>query len=263
MALRGPKFWGGSGHLLKVPIVVLNLNEEDSKKFNLKCKERGVKPFAALLYAAVSGYRKVLNKYPKDVTMQASLQRQCYEPRIEERNLCGDWLQGGNQKIPSSGYTLEDSQRGYERLLHEIENQCGSIAESYTAKAYGFLCPGGAAGIFQCLPTYSMRSRVYNGIFFNNYGVREVHEAAELISWNWAAPTELGCNCICVNGKTCISFASIVHGLETIKSIRDAFDDVIQNEILDYNPIPSETASTSTQEVELASTPSPSNINLA
>jgi hypothetical protein len=35
------------------------------------------------------------------------------------------------------------------------------------------------------------------------------------------APFKLGCNCIFVNGRTCICFASSVLSRETLRAIRD------------------------------------------
>jgi hypothetical protein len=62
---------------------------------------------------------------------------------------------------------------------------------------------------------------IFDSIFFNNYGTRAVHEDAGCVGWNWGAPFKLGCNCIYINGRTCICFASCVLDRETLRAIRD------------------------------------------
>ena len=60
-----------------------------------------------------------------------------------------------------------------------------------------------------------------DSVFFNNYGTRTVHEDAQCVGWNWGAPFKLGVNCIYVNGRTCICFASSVLSTEDLVAIRD------------------------------------------
>ena len=50
---------------------------------------------------------------------------------------------------------------------------------------------------------------------------RTVHEDAQCVGWNWGAPFKLGVNCIYVNGRTCICFASSVLSTEDLAAIRD------------------------------------------
>ena len=44
---------------------------------------------------------------------------------------------------------------------------------------------------------------------------------AEPMPGQGGAPFKLGCNCIFVNGRTCICFASSVLSRETLRAIRD------------------------------------------
>jgi hypothetical protein len=60
-----------------------------------------------------------------------------------------------------------------------------------------------------------------DGIFFNNYGIRHIHPDAELHSYNWAAPFQLGFNTLNINGKTCTCFASSHLSLPKLRKCRD------------------------------------------
>ena len=125
----------------------------------------------------------------------------------------------------SSEYTLDVAQRGYATLLGELERLDGAVLRAFEAKAYG-LVNGGAAA-FEAPPTYGDDQLIFSSIFFNNYGKREVAAGAHCIGWNWGAPFKLGCNCIFVNGRTCICFASSVLSTETLRAIRDHAQDTL------------------------------------
>ncbi len=133
--------------------------------------------------------------------------------------MIGDWLVGRLQYIPEDGYTLEDAQRGYERIVRELDGMGEDVRRAFEAKAYGFI--NGGAAVFALPPTYGLDAKVWDSVFFNNYGVRSVCPQAGLVSWNWSAPFKLGFNAINVNGKTCITLTSFVLGLETLRAVRD------------------------------------------
>ena len=95
----------------------------------------------------------------------------------------------------------------------------GAVRRSFEAKAYGVLNGGAAA--FEAPPTFGDDLMLLDSVFFNNYGTRTVHEDAQCVGWNWGAPFKLGVNCIYVNGRTCICFASSVLSTEDLNAIRD------------------------------------------
>lgn len=199
-------------------IALLNFDEADSARLEAGAETRGVKPYAALAFAAVDAYRAVLGVSPHCLVQQASLQTRHYDPRLE-RNLVGDWLVGPIQHVPRDRYTLEDAQRGYERLVRDLDTLGEEVRRAFDAKAYGFL--NGGAAVFEAPPTYGLDAKIWDSVFFNNYGVRSVCPQAGFVSWNWAAPFKLGFNAIHANGKTCITLTSYVLGLETLRAVRD------------------------------------------
>ena len=52
--------------------------------------------------------------------------------------------------------------------------------------------------------------------------LRTICPCHDACRWNWAAPYDIGCNCIWIEGKTCIAFASTNHSRETVQAVRDA-----------------------------------------
>ena len=220
LACSAPPPFGGSGVALHA--VCLNLDVATSARLAAGLKRRGAAPFAGLVFAAVSAHREVLGALPRGVVQQASLQTRAYAPAVAERNLVGDWLVGPFERVrarPGGAYTLADAQLGYERLLADLESLGGSVGRALEAKAYGLLNGGAAA--FEAPPTYGDDFTIFSSIFFNNYGRREIHPDAGCVGWNWGAPFKLGCNCIFINGRTCICFASCVLNREILRAIRD------------------------------------------
>ena len=65
-------------------------------------------------------------------------------------------------------------------------------------------------------------------VFFNNYGLRSMNENANVLTWNWVAPFYLGCNCVNVNGRTNIGFATGFIGGQNLKAIRNQMEINIQ-----------------------------------
>ncbi len=206
---------GGPG--VRPELVLLNFNEPESARLQAGVEICGVKPYAALAFAAVDAYNAVLGRNPYSIIQQSSLQTRHYEPKLE-RTLVGDWLIGPVQRIPKDQYTLEDAQQGYARLVRDLDTLGENVRRAFDAKAYGLSTE---AGRFEALPTYGLDARTWDSIFFNNYGVRSVCPEAGLVSWNWIAPFKLSFNAINVNGKTCITFASYVLGRETLRAVRD------------------------------------------
>jgi hypothetical protein len=199
-------------------IALINFDESDSARLKSGAESRGVKPYAVLAFAAINAYRTVLGKSPRCLIQQASLQTWHYEPKLE-RNAVGDWLVGPLQHVPKQRYTLEDAQRGYERLVRDLDVMGEDVRRAFDAKAYGLL--NGGAAVFEVLPTYGLDAKIWDSIFFNNYGIRSVCRQAGFVSWNWSAPFKLGFNAINANGRTCITLTSYVLGLETLRAVRD------------------------------------------
>ena len=206
---------GGPG--IRPEVVLLNFDQADSARLQVGLNIRGVKPYAAFAFAAVDAYNAALGRNPHCIVQQSSLQTRHYGPELE-RNLVGDWLIGPVQRIPKDQYTLEDAQRGYERLVHDLDTLGKDVRNAFEAKAYGLTTE---AGLFEALPTYGLDARTWDSIFFNNYGVRSVFPEAGCISWNWLAPFKLAFNTINLNERTCISLASYVLGHETLQTVRD------------------------------------------
>ncbi len=143
-------------------IALLNFDETDSARLEAGAETRGVKPYAALAFAAVDAYRAVLGESPHCLVQQASLQTRHYEPKLE-RNLVGDWLVGPIQHIPKDRYSLEDAQRGYERLVRDLDTLGGEARNAFDAKAYGLL--NGGAAVFEAAPTYGLDAKIWDSVF--------------------------------------------------------------------------------------------------
>jgi hypothetical protein len=199
-------------------IALINFDETDSARLRIGAESRGAKTYAALAFAAIDAYRAVLGKNPHCLIQQASLQTRHYEPKLE-RSAVGDWLIGPLQRVSEERYTLEDAQRGYERLVRDLDVMGEDIRCAFDAKAYGLL--NGGAAVFELPPTYGLDAKIWDSVFFNNYGVRSVCRQADFVSWNWSAPFKLGFNAINANGRTCITLTSYVLGLETLRAVRD------------------------------------------
>jgi hypothetical protein len=199
-------------------IALINFDETESARLQSGAESRGLKAYAALAFSAINAYRTVLGKSPSCLIQQASLQTRHYEPKLD-RNAVGDWLVGPLQHVARERYTLEDAQRGYERLVGDLDVMAEDVRRAFDAKAYGLL--NGGAAVFEVPPTYGLDAKIWDSIFFNNYGIRSVCRQAGFISWNWSAPFKLGFNAINANGRTCITLTSYVLGLETLRSVRD------------------------------------------
>ena len=156
-----------------------------------------------------------------------------FEPLVAERNVVGDFLVGPLQRVAADeDYTLARSQAGYDTLRAELKACSGAVARAFAAKAYGILNGGAAA--FEAPPTYGEPLMLMDSLFFNNYGTRSIHEDAGCIGWNWGAPFGLGCNCIFVNGRTCMCFASSVLGEEQLAAVRDHAEGVLRGVLKEH-----------------------------
>lgn len=231
MLLRSQRFFGGPG--LSFELAMLNYTVEQSARLNAGLRRRGAKPFAGFIYAAFQAYKHVEGANPYALTSQASMAARCYEPEsgvsgeewTKGRRFVGDWLIGCLHHFQRTGdFTLSDAQRVYEQLISDLARTEGSVIPAAMAKAY---CPIGGAAVYEFFPFYADRMRVMDGIFFNNYGIRSIHEDAELFSYNWGAPFRLGFNTLHVNGKTCICLASSHMSLTKLRRARDKADEVL------------------------------------
>ena len=50
-------------------------------------------------------------------------------------------------------------------------------------------------------------------------------------------PGDIGCNCICVNGKTTMTIASMHHGVDRVTAIRDVACDALLELIGDASAV--------------------------
>lgn len=209
-------------------MALINFSVEDSTRLAEGCKKLGIKPFAAMTYCAVHAFREIRGYWPHCLQQQSSLQTR-YFPHPSQKNgdmlnrsFVGDWLMGPLQyptRIGSRAYTLQDAMLGYKNLLSDLDNVGEPVKRAYWAKAYGLYTQGSA--LFECPSNYPDDSRLADSIFFNNYGIRNVHKDSGFYSWNWGAPFGLGFNTICVNGVTTITCASSYLGLPTLRAVRD------------------------------------------
>jgi len=205
---------------------MLNLSVDESAKLAkaLKAHSDGrVAPTAALIYSAVTAYKEETGELPYCVPIQASLQTRAYEPLVKDRSFVGDWLIAPLHKIRAAGlrrYTLADSQQAYETLLEELAS-CGNfVKRAFYARVFGVVKGGAAA--FEKAPTYADSNCLCDSLFFNNYGVRTICEDSKCVSFNWSGAGKLNCNCILLNGRICIVFASQILPLPRLERIRDS-----------------------------------------
>ena len=162
-----------------------------------------------------------------------------FEPK-RERDFVGDWLLGPQQLVserlaPDGQYTLEKAHAGYKTLLYELDGLSGAVARAAEAKHYALVNNGAAT--FEAWPFYGDHSRVWDSLFFNNYGPRSVHEDAGLVTYNWGAPFYLCFNTININGKTCVCMASGVLGLDKLRAVRDEARRLLLQLVDDEEPL--------------------------
>ncbi len=243
MFLKSMRVLGGPG--MSTELTMLNLSEEDSAKLKAGLKKRGIKPYAGFIYAAFHAYKHVEDAKPYAIVQQASMQTRSYHPEQaeleedpgslqrtltldnfkSERRFVGDWLIGCLHHFKSEEFTLEQAQQVYETLIENLDEMKGNAISGAMAKAYN---PLGGAAVFQFFPFYAEKMRVMDGVFFNNYGMREIHPDADLVSYNWGAPFRLGFNTLNVNGKTCTCLASSHMSLTKLRKARDHVDKIFQ-----------------------------------
>jgi len=226
---RSQPLLGGAGLLPRIN--VLNFDEATSDAIAKGALARGAKPYAAFVWAATCAFKKVKGYYPYGVIQQSSMQSRAYDPTVVDRNLIGDWLIGPFRhirticKLQHSEFTLAMSQQQYDALIKELGHgtSCGTlggaVGEACEAKHYGLINWG--AAVFEFFPFYPVETKILDSLFLNNYGIREIHPDAGLVSFNWAAPTGLALNTMCVNGKTCSAFGTSVHTQDELDAIRD------------------------------------------
>jgi hypothetical protein len=207
---------------------VLNLDAADSKAFKDGAAAQGIKPYAALTWAAVDAHNQVVGAPVRKIAMQASLQTRSYEPACPERNLVGDWLVGPLQRIDAA-YSPATAQKEYASLIKQLNAPySGSeVSKSFMAKAYGGTIAG--ASMFEPWATYPYDAGLLGGsvptLFFNNYGLRDVPAELGCVSWNWCAPFYFGVNTMCINGQTCTSVSSSSLPADVTHRIRDVFEE--------------------------------------
>jgi hypothetical protein len=85
---------------------LINFDEADGARLEARAETMGVKPYAALVFAAVNAYSVALNKSSKCLVQQASLQTRHYEPN-SIGNSSGLAGHSPVHRIPNDRYTLE------------------------------------------------------------------------------------------------------------------------------------------------------------
>lgn len=222
MLCSSQRFLGGPG--LSFEMTLLNFSEGDSKRLTAGLKKRNVKPFAGFIYAAFHAYSRVLGQKPFNLIQQSSMQSRNYEPELKDRRYVGDWLIGVAHKFQSKEFTLEDAMKVYKDLISNLNNMEGPALNAAMAKAY---CPLGGAAVYELFPFYGDKARVMDSIFFNNYGLRDVHPDSGFYSYNWGAPFRLGFNTSCTNGKTCLCLASSHMSVSKLNRVRAEVEKIL------------------------------------
>ena len=230
-------FCGGPG--FKFEYTYFNFDETTSAKLTAALKARGVKPFAGFTWAGINAANTILGSHPWAITQQASVQTRHFEPK-REREMFGDWLLGPQQLVserlaPDGQYTLVQAHAGYKTLLSELDDLSGAVARAAEGKHYALVNNGAAT--FEAWPFYGDHSRVWDSLFFNNYGPRSVHEDAGVVSYNWGAPFYLCFNTLHINGKTCTCMASGVLGLDKLRAVRDEARRLLLQLVDDEQPL--------------------------
>jgi hypothetical protein len=217
-----------------------NFSDSQSKKLSKALKKhattvgsRGVvSPTAALVFAGVHAFKIELGELPFNVNMQASLQTRSFEPSFKERRFVGDWLIGVLHKVRTWGrlfrlqtYKVDDAQQFYQDLIEGLGTTDASIRDGLYSRVLGKLKGGAAA--FEKTPCFPGNSRLNDSLFFNNYGIRTIHEDAGCVGFNWSGAGKVGINCILINGRICCSIASTQLPLVTVEAIRDTFKSIL------------------------------------
>ena len=212
-----------------------NLNDIQSKQLSAALKKQGVAPTAALVFAGVHAYQLVLNELPFSVVMQASLQTRAFEsshPSLKERRFVGDWLIGILHRVRTwsrllrlDSYKMEDAKKFYQELISGLKTTNASVQDGFYSRVLGKV-KGGAA-TFEKTPCFPGNSRLNDSLFFNNYGIRTMHDDSGCVGFNWSGAGKVGINCILVQGRLCCTVASTQLPLATVEGIRDAFKTII------------------------------------
>jgi len=209
------------------------------KRHSSSCARGNVAPTAALVFAGVHAFNFELGEYPFSVVMQASMQTRCFEPSqpsffssFKERRFVGDWLIGVLHRVRTWGrlfglstYKVDDAQQFYESLVDGLATTDSSVRDGFYSRVLGKLKGGAAA--FEKTPCFPGNSRLNDSLFFNNYGVRTIHEDSGCVGFNWSGAGKVGINCILVNGRLCCSIASTQLPLKKVEEIRDTFKEIL------------------------------------
>lgn len=217
-----------------------NFSDSQSKQLSRALKKhattvgsRGVvSPTAALVFAGVHAFKIELGELPFTVNMQASLQTRSFEPSFKDRRFVGDWLIGVLHRVRTWGrffglqtYKVDDAQQFYQDLIEGLGTTDASIRDGFYSRVLGKLKGGAAA--FEKTPCFPGNSRLNDSLFFNNYGIRTIHEDSGCVGFNWSGAGKVGINCILINGRICCSIASTQLPLATVEAIRDTFKAIL------------------------------------
>ena len=217
----------------------MNFTREESARLYRGSKRLGGSPFSAFVYATHKACVAVLGHGFTTIAQQASLQTKHFPCAGQEgkRDLVGDWLFAPVQRVPVwSAYDLAAAERGYQAFLDDLAAVGPRTRNTFMAKAYGQF--NGGAACFETLPSYNDCAHLMDRcLFFNNYGVRKVDEAAHLTHWLWNAPLWLGVNTININGATTTLVGSSFMGLEVVEAIRDHIEATLR-EIMEADATP-------------------------
>ena len=183
--------------------VIESLSLEETAKMTAALKARKLKPFAHLMTTSAEAAKSVPKKYQVErpiLLTQVSCQSRYYMPKVE-RNVCGNWLIGLGTRPTLDELSSESwASKFYAGLIEHIESFSGNAAWSFINQTvYGMS---------------GYRANPRKIFWFNNYGLRSMHEGAGGVTYHWAptysvATYFLVC-CVCVDGRMCITISSSV-----------------------------------------------------
>lgn len=167
------------------------------------------KPYSLFVYAMLAAYARVR---PEVTQMDPSTMALCQPISLQKEsyagdgNAVGDWLLVRSTLVCPAAFTVDDAKALRQSLHEEIASMSGNVRLAGLNRAFA----RDTSGWFSQFATSSAQSHMTPFNFWmNNYGQREVHPDAELVSWHWpAAFGAIAFNIINVNDRLCLSLAS-------------------------------------------------------
>jgi len=153
----------------EVCVAIETIDElETNKKLVMNLKKTGQKMFSHIMCTSAKAFDQCSPRVENPILLtQVSCQSRFYEPKIRERNVCGNWLIGlGGTPTLGDLKNTEWCNKFYQKLRNELESFSGSVA-------FGFIAQTMLG--FNATALWANPRLVY---WFNNYGTRSMHPDA-------------------------------------------------------------------------------------